>query len=51
MGGVVAVFDARFEISCRLRGELALRVWWFGRRKSTISASLRNGGKKNRGFF
>ena len=24
MGGVVAVFDARFEFSCRLRGELAL---------------------------
>ena len=51
MGGVVAVFEARFEFSCRLRGELALRVWWFGHRKSTISAICEIGGKKIEDFF
>ena len=51
MGGVVAVFDARFEFSCRLRGELALRVWWFGHRKSTISAFAKLEEKKIEDFF
>ena len=50
MGGVVAVFDARFEFSCRLRGELALRVWWFGHRKSTIQPCC-IGKKKIEDFF
>ena len=46
LGVLSLFFDARFEFSCRLRGELALRVWWFGHRKSTISAICGIGKKK-----
>ena len=51
MGGVVAVFNASCGVSCRLRVEFALWVWWFGHRKSTVWDSLRYWRKKIQDFF